>query len=509
MSAHGPAYARAADDARIAAMLGGMSMRASTADPYRMARPTSRSFSSSTAIPSYPARAPSLNRTTSYIAPIRSSSPARPSSAVPGSAVRSASPISFAAVRSPSPAGRPGLSRMGTASSGTESSRASSPGPYYSSPPSQPMTPGRLAYPCSGASAPNPNAVRSPFLLKAAALDDLPPKVAILLAQLAHSFESLAKQYPVSSTAIQQNQQWGEQLFAWIKAIIPSFTSLLRAMAQLREISEDIWRAAGGYIALAETRPVSVDVERPDPEGGTHTVTVREQLQGVSSSSISRSTGKMQLNAKLFVETEKKHNVATTKFLKEAEDFVQGLIPVERLALKSAPPLPGASVPRVPSQQHVRTLLQDAVQVSHLPRQFYQILGPISSDPTVQSGVWYNACEARAVFKSYRRLDETLTRAVTQATAAYTFMLENLQRSGYLPQDMPTSPYSDSAGASASRRAHTFPSLEVDRAVADARYRAASTTGARPVSQGVGPGWAQPIASGTSARASRSRSRTR
>ncbi|GAA5919517.1 hypothetical protein JCM1841_002250 [Sporobolomyces salmonicolor] len=448
MSAHVPAYARTADDARIAAMLGGMSMRASTADPYRMSqRPTSRSFSSAstTAIPSYPARAPSPLRTTSYIAPIRSSSPVRPSSAVPGGAVRVASPIPFAA-----------------------------------------------------------NAVRSPFLFKAAALDDLPPKVAILLSQLANSFESLAKQYPVSSTAIQQNQRWGEQLFAWIKAIIPSFTSLLRAMAQLREISEDIWRAAGGYIAVADTRPVSVEVERADPEGGTHTVTVREQLQGMSSSSISRSTSKIQLNAKLFVETEKKHNLATTKFLKEAEEFVQGLIPVERLTLKSGSSLPGASVPRVPSQQHVRTLLQDAVQVSHLPRQFYQILGPISSDPTVQSGVWYNACEARAVFMAYRRLDETLTKAVTQATAAYTFMLENLQRSGYLPQDIPASPGSDSAGAgaSATRRAHTFPSLEVDRAAAGARYRTSSTTE-------VGPGWTHSIASGTSARASRSRSRTR
>ncbi|GAA5971890.1 hypothetical protein JCM21900_000643 [Sporobolomyces salmonicolor] len=449
MSAHVPACARTADDARIAARLGGTSMRASTADPYRMSRPTSPSFSSAstTAIPSYPARAPSPFRTVSYIAPIRSSSPVRPSSAV-----RVASPIPFAAMRSPSPAGRPGLSRM-------------------------------------GASAPNHNAVRSPFLFKAAALDDLPPKVAILLSQLANSFESLAKQYPVSSTAIQQNQRWGEQLFAWIKAIIPSFTSLLRAMAQLREISEDIWRAAGGYIAVADTRPVSVEVECADPEGGTHTVTVREQLQGMSSSSISRSTNKIQLNAKLFVETETKHNLATTKFLKEAEEFVQGLIPVERLALKSGSSLPGASVPRVPSQQHVRTLLQDAVQVSHLPRQFYQILGPISSDPTVQSGVWYNACEARAVFMAYRRLDETLTKAVTQATAAYTFMLENLQRSGYLPQDIPTSPGSDSAGAgaSATRRAHTFPSLEVDRAAAGARYRTSSTTG-------VGPGRTQSIA---------------
>lgn len=74
----------------------------------------------------------------------------------------------------------------------------------------------------------------------------------------------------------------------------------------------------------------SVEVERPDPEGGSHTVTVREILRPVPATAVQRTITKLGMNARGFVECERRHNEATAQVLEGAESFLYVLGGVER-----------------------------------------------------------------------------------------------------------------------------------------------------------------------------------
>ncbi|GAA5968675.1 hypothetical protein JCM11641_007721 [Rhodosporidiobolus odoratus] len=307
---------------------------------------------------------------------------------------------------------------------------------------------------------------KSPFCAKASILDDLPPKLALTLSQLANSLESIAIAFPTHSPAVQRNRAFGETLFSWIKLLLAPFSAFVKALTQLREFSEDVWRAAGGYVAAANSGPVSVDCEQPDPEGGSHTVTGRERLVPVSGTTLVRSVEKMRVCVMLFMEVEREMGVATQHLLNEAERFIAMLLPVENMALQMAPHLPGGAVPRVPSQQHAKTLLHAVVQLPNYPRQFYQILSLLSSDPSIAAGIWYSPSEAKDLFRTYRRIDSTIQKSLVQVNNAQRFMLENLQKAGYLAHSASPLPGGLAINGRGLGRSRTFPSLESERAEA-------------------------------------------
>ncbi|GAA5853299.1 hypothetical protein JCM8547_000276 [Rhodosporidiobolus lusitaniae] len=467
-------------------------IRSSTADPYHRFshRPPSRG-------PSYPlssaayglSRAPSP---ASFPPPrpssagfVRAPSPARPTSVVYGARSPSPSPTYVAAGGMKAPS----LTRRGSTASLTGGVRAGSPQGFYPSPGGS----SRLTYPCSGAGkAASPG--QSPFLLKAPLLDDLPPKLALTLAQLANSLESLSAQFPVHSSAVQQHRAWAESFFSWVKLLLPPFSAFLRAVAQLRDVSEDVWRAAGGYVAASSPSPVTVDVEQPDPEGGSHTVTGRERLSPVSGAALSRTVQKIRQNTGLWMEVEQAQNAATQRLLSEAERIITMLLPVERMAVQTAPRLPGGPVPRVSSQQHIKTLLHAVVQVASFPRQLTQLLAPLSSDPSIASTIFFHPSEATDVFRSYRRIDSTLSKASTQLQNAYDLMVENLQKAGYLPSNAMTG----RGGDNGMRRAQTYPTLAEEGAYGGVPSRPSSAGGFRPglpsrTSSGYGSSIMQPF----------------
>ncbi|GAA5936875.1 hypothetical protein JCM10213_000127 [Rhodosporidiobolus nylandii] len=338
---------------------------------------------------------------------------------------------------------------------------------------------------------------KSPFLAKAPILDSLPPDVALALARLASSLEALAAQYPARGVPVQHHPRWGEAFFSWVKLLLPPFDAFIRALSQLREIAEGVWRAAGGFIAASNSGPVTVDVETADPEGGTHTVTGRERLAPLSSAQLAQTVEKLRMNSVLFTEVERAHGAATQRLLDEAERFMAKLLPLERMTLQTAPQVPGGAVPRVPSQQHAKTLLHAVVQLSHYPRQFYQVLGPLSSDPSIASGIWYSPSEAHNVFRAYRRVDSTLTKALVQARNAWDLMNANLQRAGYLPPEMGTSGECSALGAPAGdasgmRRAQIFPSL-AEKVPGLGSHRPRSAGGYRATSPGLYPSSYLPV----------------
>jgi hypothetical protein len=53
---------------------------------------------------------------------------------------------------------------------------------------------------------------------------------------------------------------------------------------------------------------------------------------------------------------------------------------------------------------------------------FYSLLGPMGSDSTIASGVFYNALERKELFYSYRRVEQTVSQALVQATSAFKYV---------------------------------------------------------------------------------------
>lgn len=135
---------------------------------------------------------------------------------------------------------------------------------------------------------------------------------------------------------MQQNPSYSQLFYSFVQHVLPAIDLLVKSLAQLREICEDLWRAGGGLLSwLSEGRQgepggKSVEVERPDPEGGSHTVTVREILRPVSATGVQRTVTKLGMNARGFVECERRHNEATAHVLGTAEDFLYVLGGVER-----------------------------------------------------------------------------------------------------------------------------------------------------------------------------------
>lgn len=235
----------------------------------------------------------------------------------------------------------------------------------------------------------------SPFLRIAPILNDLPPKLALVLAQLSNSLESLAAQHPLHSPAVQHHPSFAAGFSSWTSALLPLFPSFLDALSQLREASEDVWLAAGGYVAASTEGIVSVGVERPDPEGGSHTITVREVLSPVSAASLERTVGTIRRCAVRLMEVESEVEEVVEKLLGEAERMLSVLGHVERMAAQMEQQFPGGpvrtslfpplllsspfilkrrklnaafSAARVSSQQHVKTLLHSIVQLATFPR---------------------------------------------------------------------------------------------------------------------------------------------
>ncbi|GAA6030939.1 hypothetical protein JCM8097_008947 [Rhodosporidiobolus ruineniae] len=330
------------------------------------------------------------------------------------------------------------------------------------------VDPYQLAVGYAGPASPTSTTGKSPFLAKAPLLDDLPPKLALTFAQLANSLETLAAQYPLPSPAVQQNPTFGNAFASWLNLVLPLFSAFDRLLTQLRDVAEDVWRAAGGFIAASAGGSVTVDVDQLDPEGGSHLVAGRERLAPASPASLASTVEKMRQTAMLFLEIEQKVNQVSKRLVQEAERYRE-------------------------DQFHVKTLLHAAAQLATFPRQFYQVLGPLSSDASVRSGIWYHPSEARAVFRSYRRIDETLSHALTQSSNANELLTTVARKSGYLGplSASPVSPYAAVAGpgyGSDGRRAHTFPSLQ-GPVEGTGMYRSPSAGGRRSSLSGYESGY--------------------
>lgn len=183
-------------------------------------------------------------------------------------------------------------------------------------------------------------ATRSPFLRIAPVLNDLVPKYTLLIQRLATCYEDLAKAHPTHSAATRATPSFAQQFHAFVEQVLPCFEILVKSLAQLREICEDLWRAAGGLLSWLTDGGVAVEVERPDPQGGSHIVTVRESLEPVQVSAVHRTVSKLSMCARSFLEAEREHHHATAATLGGAEDFLVALQKVE--AASHAYPSPGS-----------------------------------------------------------------------------------------------------------------------------------------------------------------------
>ncbi|GAA6013351.1 hypothetical protein JCM10207_000864 [Rhodosporidiobolus poonsookiae] len=335
---------------------------------------------------------------------------------------------------------------------------------YYPSPPTSDQTPHA-----------------SPFLVKAPLLDDVPSHLAMALSQVCNSLEAFARQFRVRSPAMQQHRQLGEALLSWVRLVVPPLAGMLRALAQLREVAEAVWRAAGGYIAATHPAPVTVEVEAPDPQGGSHSVSSRQVLAPVSPAVLSAFVEKMRLAARGLASLAEEQGRATQRLIGEAERFVAVLLPAERTALQHEAQLPGGAVP----QQHVKTLLHAVVQLARYPQQLSELLSAICLDPTISNGTWFHPYQARDLFRAYRHVEASIVKASTQAENAHRFMLEQLRTAGYLPSSassMPTSRPLSCGGSNSSGlgRAQTYPTLSSpDTLRSTSSFRPPSASGIR------------------------------
>ncbi|GAA5915722.1 hypothetical protein JCM6882_004126 [Rhodosporidiobolus microsporus] len=296
---------------------------------------------------------------------------------------------------------------------------------------------------------------------------------------LGNSLEVLATDFPVHSPLIQHHRPFAEAFFSWIKLLLPLFSSITNALAQLRTVAEAVWRAAGGFVAASKPRPITVDVEAPDPEGGSHTVTGSERLAPLSATAIVQATTQIRQVAASCKEVGQAVEHRARRLSSEAERFVALLQPVEELKVQMTPRFPGGAVPRVPARQLVKTLLHSVTELLDPLRRFYQVLTNLSSDSAISSGVWYHPSEARDVFHAYRRVDSTLSNTLTQTSHAYGFTLDKLRSAGYLPPSPKPSPYGSKASEGDGRRAHTFPSLSPEKVLPMGYSRPSSAGGMR------------------------------
>lgn len=185
------------------------------------------------------------------------------------------------------------------------------------------------------------NARRSPFLDIAPILEEQSTTCAILIQRVANSYEELARQYPTSDMAVQSHGEFAQQLYTSSNMMLPTLERLVLCLRQLREIADDVSRASGGLLSLTTEGSVSIDIERPDPEGGSHTITAREVLKVVHPESIRATAAKLRHNAQGFVDCGQKLEACAKRLLAGADQFLSTLEPVEMMVLQSAPRIPG------------------------------------------------------------------------------------------------------------------------------------------------------------------------
>lgn len=92
------------------------------------------------------------------------------------------------------------------------------------------------------------------------------------------SCQELVKTYPIHDDAVLQYPTFTDMLSSFINLLVPHLQKLVDALAELVVIAECVYRMSGGLLGALTDGGVSIDVERPDPRGGSRPVTVREQL---------------------------------------------------------------------------------------------------------------------------------------------------------------------------------------------------------------------------------------
>ncbi|KAI5475120.1 Pkinase-fungal domain-containing protein [Pseudohyphozyma bogoriensis] len=207
-----------------------------------------------------------------------------------------------------------------------------------------------------------------------------------------------------------------------------------RGVQALKEITEDVWRMAGGILSVTLEGGFIAKVEKSDPEGGKmNTVTSCEKLGVVSSGAAERAARKVDVVVEHWEQTAGQFHHFTGTVLAYLEEWLYAHRPVQAVQDQFATRLPGIRVPTISTKDLIRSLMRAIVALEEFPRKYLTVVKVVQVELRKTSGVWFNQLEAEDVYVEDRQVHQRYTEAYKQLGVAWnyraTVRLEALEES--------------------------------------------------------------------------------